>query len=146
MTFYYRQQARPNYIKKLSKPPPKNKNKKWYDNELKKLKATVQYYAALLKQYPFNTNIRKELYFRLRKFNKAKKKKSRIHKQSVLNKLHDLRTRSPNDFWKLLKTLDEKQQLNKQNSIPLPEWEGYFKSLCKRDNIDNNEESNLNIY
>lgn len=117
--------------KKLSNNNSKARNKKWFDNDLKRLKSKIKHFTAILRLSPFDSYVRKELFFTLHKYNKLRKKKARLYKQTMVNKLHEMRSKDPTEFWKLLKNLDENGKIQKQSLIPMPEWENYFKLLHK---------------
>lgn len=108
----------------------KIRNKPWFDKSLFCMRKEVTSKAKLLSRFPNDPNIRGSYYKLLKKYNKTRKYKQRAYKQDIVNKLDNMRTEKPSEFWKVLNLLKtEETKDNPATNIGLSEWGNYFREL-----------------
>ncbi|XP_071137071.1 uncharacterized protein [Mytilus edulis] len=94
----------------IIKVPIKQKKSKikknpWSDNELKDLKSKINNLGKKLKHKPFDRNLKQQFFKTAKYLKKASKKKKIQYQQQMIEKLSNLQTKDPQQFWKLLKSL-----------------------------------------
>ena len=110
------------------------RNKKWFDNNLLSLRNDVYRYATLFKNNPYIPEVRKAYYNTLKLYNKERKRKRRIYRQNMINKLDSLRSSDPKAFWSLLKVLKE-ENVDEDNCISIDAWKDYFQRLTDSNEV-----------
>jgi hypothetical protein len=121
--------------KVLRKKHPKTnkhiKNKPWFDKSLQILRRELSSKARLLCRFPNDPHVRGGYFTLLKKYNKSRKYKQRLHKQEIIDKLETMKSnKKPTEFWKVLEDLrvDDRKD-NPATHISLFEWSEYFKEL-----------------
>ena len=107
----------------------KKKKKPFIDNELKDLKKTVSRLGNLLKNDPYNQNLKNQFLKHSKDCKKLIKKKSQQYRKELFDKLLNLKDSDPKQYWKILKSLkyeDSDKQIELQASFQ--ELISHFKS------------------
>ena len=114
---------------KIQKKKKTRKKKPWQDSKLLDLKKTVIHYGNLLQKQPFNLTLRASFFKYSKDCKKLIKKKKRLYKNELFDKLLNLRDEDPKEYWKLLKLL-KYEDSNKQVEIQagFPEMIKHFKN------------------
>jgi exonuclease III len=117
-----------------TKKPTNNKhikNKPWFDKPLQTMRKELGSKARLLCRFPNDPHVRGAYYKLLKKYNKTRKYKQRLHKQEIFDRLEMMNSNNkPKEFWKTLTDLRlDDQQDNPATNISLFEWYEYFKDL-----------------
>ena len=120
-------------------------DKKWFDHELTSLKKNVDGKAALMNKYPKDPFIRGSFFKTYKKYAKLRKYKKREFKNVILNRLENLETENPKEYWKLVNLLRNENTDKPENNIDGETWYKYFASLAsipidKHDQIKKIEE------
>ena len=92
-------------LKKPSIKKKKDKNKKWFDTDLGKLRARVVSQGILYSIYPEDLIVRGHYYILFREYNKLRNMKYREFRNAIFNKLDSLMTKDPKQYWKLVNDL-----------------------------------------
>ena len=96
----------------LKKKRPKDKfrqqNKNWFDFELKVKKKEVYNKARLMSMIPNDPQVRGSYYKSYKVYAKLREYKKRKFRQSILEKLDQLQTNNPKEYWTLVNSLREK--------------------------------------
>ena len=123
---------------KLKNFKQNNKRKpKWIDLiPLSKLKKNVEEKGRLLQKNPFDHNIRIQYFSLLKQYRKVRKKKIREHRQTLIEKLDEMKDENPKQYWDLLHELSNKGNENHLSEINAAEWFNYFKELNKNKSSD----------
>ena len=107
-----------------------NKNKKWFDKDLKKLRFNLIEYGKIYSKYPKDVYVKNHYYKLLREYNKLRKFKFRQHRQSILNQLESLHDNDPKLYWSLLNDLRKQTGKDSKSSAVDPStWVSHFKNL-----------------
>ena len=116
-----------NYTSALKK---KVKKKKWYDQELYELKRNLDNKCKLLQRYNHDPYIRGSFFKSLKQYRKATKAKARQYKRELINKLEELHSQNPKEYWSLVDKLQNTDcNSNQDNYIDVSEWKQHFEDL-----------------
>ena len=110
----------------------KSKSKPWFGDNCKTLKMHCSKLFKLVKQNPFNRQLRFDMN-RIRKLYKTTLKRNKSDfERKIWSSLNECQNKNPKQFWKLfseLKGLDEKY---KNNPIPMKDWVEHFTALLNK--------------
>ncbi len=92
--------------KNAKKPSHKNvKPKKWYDKSCSEMGKNLKLTAYLLSKSPNDPFLRGRLIKNRKEYKKLIKLKKKEHHNELIQKLEPLESKSPKEYWNLLKTL-----------------------------------------
>ncbi len=107
----------------------KPKRKPWFNNDISKLRKEVLSLGKRLKQFPKDPIIR-YTFSNVRKRYRKTIKSAKLHcKNLIMNKLDELQSKNPGEFWKLVKKI--KGSKGSGNPIDPGVWLEYFDNLFK---------------
>ena len=106
----------------------KTQNKKWFDQDLLKMKKLVQNKALTLSLFPKDPIVRGSFFKLNKQYSKLRKKKRRDFKQNILNQLDNLECNNPKEYWSLVNQL-RNEKGNDKNCIEGDTWFQYFSDL-----------------
>ena len=108
----------------------KKYNKKWFDNDLKKLYWNLMNYSKTFTKFPKDIAVRNHFYKLRREYNKLRKYKQRQYRQSILNQLESLHENNPKQYWNLINDLKQNNDKNQVSSAVDPStWVTHFQNL-----------------
>jgi exonuclease III len=131
ITKIFHQVADKSLRKKTQNNTHTKKNKPWFNKTLSNLRQNVNKKGTLLTQFPADTNIRGSYYKSLKEYNRLRKQEQRKYKQSIVDKLDELQGNSPQEYWKLLKKLQQETE-NPAEQITAEQWQAHFSKLNTR--------------
>jgi hypothetical protein len=115
-----------------------NKTQPWYHPTLKFLRQRVNAQGKLLKQFPNDPHIRGSYYKTLKNYRRSVKYHKKQFKQDMINKLDDLCSNSPRDYWKLLAKLkNENLDNDPTTQIKPDQWLKHFTELNSKSSNEN---------
>lgn len=103
--------------------------KKWFDSDLYKIRKVVFSKAKLMAKYPRDPIIRGSFYKANKAYSKLRKFKKKEFKQNILDKLDDLQSSQPKEYWNLVKSLKDSKKDNPEKCIDDKTWHEYFSKL-----------------
>ena len=107
-------------------------NNSWFNDECKIMKRNVNRYA---KEHDISRSPYAEEYIKLEKeYNRIKQYHKRKYQDDTRNKLNNLNSNNPSDYWKLWKSLNHKQSNN--SKLTLTDFEEYFKNQITPPHIE----------
>ena len=111
---------------------PKNKNNKtWYTKDCKLLKRELNRISKSLNKNPSNNNKCILYYTTLKRYKNLLKHKRREHEENALGKLENLFEENRDEFWKLLKSMENH---NKNEELPeIDKLNNHFKTLYSKE-------------
>ena len=118
----------------------KAKGNKWYDSDLSSLKKLVDEKAFLMSKFPKDPLVRGSFFKLNKKYAKTRKKKRREFKQNILNRLDELQSNNPKEYWSLVNQLRNEQTDKSVSNIDGDTWYKYFSNLVS---VPNNFKSRL---
>ena len=93
--------------KKHVKQRNKNTNHQhWFDKDCKSIMKKINSLGKQLRQNPLNVAVRENLFVTKRNFKNMIKKKTTLHKKSIVDKMHLTKQSEIKQFWELLNKLD----------------------------------------
>jgi len=116
-------------LKKPSVKKKKNKNKKWFDTDLGKLRARVVSQGILYSIYPKDPIVRGHYYKLYREYNKLRKMKYREFRNTIINKLDSLMIKDPKQYWKLVDDLKAEKADPASSPVDPDTWKNHFQTL-----------------
>ena len=122
------------------------KTQPWYHPTLKSLRQMANTRGKLLKQYPTDPHIRGSYYKLLKEYKRAVRYHKRQYKQEMINKLDELRSNSPREYWRLLARLKNESLDSSDHSsrVDPKEWLIHFTKLNTKLTCDTPPKSTLN--
>ena len=116
-------------LKKPSVKKKKNKNKKWFNTDLGKLRARVVSQGILYSRYHMDPIVRGRYYKLYGEYNKLRKMKYRKFTNAIINKLDSLMTKDPKQYWKLVNDLKAGKADPASRSVDPDTWKKHFQTL-----------------
>ena len=122
---------------KTFKKKKKKKKKPWNDNELLDLRKSVSRLGNLLKNDPYNNELRTRFLKCSKDCKKLIKKKTQLYKKEIFDKLLKLKESDPKEYWKLLKSLKYEETNNTvELQAGFSELINHFKTQGQTDDYD----------
>lgn len=115
--------------KKRKKKIINNENKNWFDQELTAVKRQLEDKAYLMSKFPNDPLVRGSFFKMNKKYAKLRKKKKREFKQSILDKLDNLQSENPKEYWSLVNSLRNESRDKPEDSVDGKTWFDYFSKL-----------------
>ena len=112
----------------------KQKPKKWYDRECRHLKTISRKLAIQKQQDPTNTDLRLRHTKALKEYKALCSKRKAHFEQSQIQKLDEMLSKDPIEFWKEWKSFGDSYPANNLSNADGLRWERYFSNLF--DNAD----------
>lgn len=108
-----------------------NRNKKWFDIDLFRMRKRLINYGKIYSKYPNDPAVKGHYYKILRQYSKARKNKYREYKQSLLKQIESLYDDNPKKYWQLIDELHEKDNTCNEHSsnISPSAWVNHFENL-----------------
>ena len=94
---------------------------------------------------PWDKNLRQKVAVYKKYFNRLTRKKHRIFKNNLLQKIVDAEDKNPNEFWKYVDKLKVKVNNDPSSNISPNEWLTYFKHLMNIDQVNKFTDSSMNF-
>jgi hypothetical protein len=94
---------------------------------------------------PWDKNLRQKVAVYKIDFNRLTRKKHRIFKNNLLQKILDAEDKNPNEFWKYVDKLKVKVNNDLGSNISPSEWLKYFKHLMNIDQVNKFTDSSMNF-
>ena len=94
---------------------------------------------------PWDKNLRQKVAVYKKYFNRLTRKKHRIFKNNLLQKIVDAEDKNPNEFWKNVDKLKVKVNNDPSSNISPNEWLTYFKHLMNIDQVNKFTDSSMNF-
>lgn len=107
----------------------KIKPQKWFDNDLFKMRKTLDFKGKLLIKYPSDPLVRGNFFKYRKNYSKMCKSKRRKYKSEVISKLDNLFEKDPKAYWSLLDQLKENKVDSQESAIPPEEMQDHFSTL-----------------
>jgi len=124
----------------LRKKKPLGVKKKWYDVDCNSLKKAVRELAKKMKMGNGQDRIR--FFTRKKEYTKLLKFKKKEYKNKLMNRMNELNTKNPKEYWGLLNELKQEGVSKDEENLISPEaWFNHFQKL----NTDEQEDSGSNI-
>lgn len=109
----------------------KKKKKPWFTPDLHEMKTSLDYLSKQLAFRPFDNQLRHKCFCLSKQYNKLRKERRRNHFKDIVNKMKNLSTKNPKQFWEIVNTLkfcdSEKEEIPITPSVLLD----HFKELNK---------------
>jgi hypothetical protein len=109
----------------------KCQNKNWYDFDLRKQRKLLNEKALLMSKYPKNPFITGAFHKSNKEFAKLRKLKKREYTQNISDKLDNLQTNNPKEYWRLVNSLRSNVKDGLVSNIDCNTWSDYFSNLSK---------------
>ena len=97
-----------------------------------------------LKAKPWDDNLRLKVLHERKSFKKMTRKKHRLHKRYILEKMNRIEANDSSSFWNFVDILKYKQENNTSSNISPKEWHDYIKYLMNT-NQENNFEAEVDL-
>ena len=115
-----------------------NKDKPWFNSNLKILKRELDLQCKKFQENYNNPYIRGNFFKCLKIYRKTRKEEMRTYRKDLINKLDTLYSNNPKEYWELVEKLkNDKDNFQKESSIDMSEWKNHFENLNKRPNKNN---------
>ena len=98
------------FQKKRKKP-----NSPWTDSEFFSLRSTVNSLSQKLKKYPYDLSLKNKFLYYVKSLKRMSKIKKREYKEKIFDKIRNLSPEDSNEFWKVLKSLNKKENRGDEN-------------------------------
>jgi len=95
------------HVKKKSKE--RKVRQKWSDISVYEQKKSLNFLGKQLRKNPYNNQLKQKYFYQLKCFRKIVKQKKYAYKQHIFDQLSDSMEKNPAEFWKILKSLDNKK-------------------------------------
>ena len=95
------------HVKKKSKE--RKVRQKWSDISVYEQKKSLNFLGKQLRKDPYNNRLKPNYFYQLKCFRKIVKPKNQAYKQHTFDQLSDSMEKNPAEFWKILKSLDNKK-------------------------------------
>ena len=116
----------------------------WSDSEFLALRNNVNSLGKNMKLFPFDQNIRLKFLHFSKLLKRATKFKRKEYKKNMLNKLYNLSPNESKEFWKILRSIDNKEGKSEDSQITdLNLLASHFKKQGQPEKIDPNFEKFL---
>jgi len=114
--------------------------KKWYNTDCEIARKNLKQIGSKLHKSPFNNKLREDFFRQKKQYKKLLKYKRKTYKQDCINKLENMFTSNPKEYWKTLNDLKNETSPSKDQEeyISLDSWADHFKKL-NEDHIDDPE-------
>lgn len=120
------------------KGPPR---RKWFDSECLELRRRLRCCAKGLSLNPFNVFLQRQVIFLRRNYRKLLKKKEVKFRENVVNKMSDLHSSNPAEYWKLYRRLESEDCARRGgNEISGATWLNHFKAALNEGFPDKDEQ------
>ena len=116
-------------LKKKKKRVKTCNHKKWFDQDLKSLKKHVNDKAVLMSKFPKDPIVRGSFFKLNKQFAKLRRKKKREFRENILDRLSNLESENPKDYWNLVNQLRLENNSETKNNIDGDIWYKYFSDL-----------------
>ncbi|CAG2199948.1 unnamed protein product [Mytilus edulis] len=116
-------------LKKKKKRVKTCNHKKWFDQDLKSLKKHVNDKAILMSKFPKDPIVRGSFFKLNKQFAKLRRKKKREFRENILDRLSNLESENPKDYWNLVNQLRLENNSETKNNIDGDIWYKYFSDL-----------------
>jgi hypothetical protein len=121
--------------------PEKKKNRKvckkkkpWIDMECEEKYRTIKSLSRTLQENPWDKHLRIKVYKLIKKdFNKLTRKKHRLYRNILINKIVESEKNDPNEFWKTIDKLKNRSS-DPSSGISSHEWFTYLYPELWREN------------
>ena len=135
--------------RKKSKPKKREASQPWFDQECERKKNIIRNLGKNLRNNPSDQEKRKELRVEKKTLKKLVKVKKILHKNNIVNKMVNLRSSCPRDFWKLFRRISPNKD-SSTGGIHPDSFGTYFKTLLNsKENVDipaDNQENGILDY
>ena len=109
-----------------------NIDQPWFDKECKSIKKKINSLGKQLRRNPLDVGVRQNLFTTKRSFKNMTKKKKKLYKKSIIDKMQLTKQSEIKQYWKLLNNLDlERTSNNAANDISPNEWINHYTNLLK---------------
>jgi exonuclease III len=124
-------------VKKHTQNKKKVMRKKWYDKDCNRMKNEVKYLCRQMNKNPYDKSIHHKYQIMVKNYNKLLRFKKRKFTNDVLERLENMRSNNPKEYWKLFNDL-KKEEENKEvgSVISINEWKEYLSKLFGPKEID----------
>ena len=124
-------------IKLINSKRRKNKcNKKWFDKDCFQLRSEMNRLTSCLGKNPFNPYIRKAFIQCRKQYRKLLKLKEKEYYMKLNVGLKNLEHNNPKQFWSIIKSLQEDNNIVYRNPIDNKTWQDYFNKLYQENSKD----------
>ncbi|CAG2215844.1 unnamed protein product [Mytilus edulis] len=107
----------------------KEEEKKWFDQDLNSMKKHVNDKAVLMSKFPKDPILRGSFFKLNKQFAKLRRKKKREFRGNILDRLSNLESENPKDYWNLVNELRHENNSETKNNIDGDIWYKYFSDL-----------------
>ena len=128
----------------------KNKGKKvnkqkWFDRSCILMKQQLKKRSRKVAENPFNHAFKIEFYKQKKEYKKILKWKKKQYKENIIQQLEALHSRSPSEYWSLVKELQNHVSVgqNKEDKVPPDEWFDYFQRLLGNKLVDEDKDNKM---
>ena len=130
MLYVYLHRILATRTKKIKKP-------KWHQEPLFSLKRNLENKQKLFEKYSRDPFIRGSFFSALKIYRKARKKKIKEYRSTIIHQLDTLLENDPKKYWSLLEQLTTSKGDNFE--IPANDWHDYFKELNQKPSRSNDD-------
>ena len=128
-----------NKVSKLKTDSNIKKKNSYFDLSLQKMRKDLYDKRNLFIQNNKDPIIRGAFFSHLKLYRKTRKRKERLYRKQIIDKLDNLHENNPNAYWSLLKEISGTNVAPSVGNISGNEWFNYFKKLsCKSNENDKN--------
>ena len=122
----------------------KKAKKKWFDKSCFQLKHELNRLCRRVSKNPLNPTVRKAYIDCRKSYKRLLKYKENLHFIDLKNKLRNLGTNNPKQFWEIIRQLQNYHN-ESINPIDFETWDTYFKNLYKCENSTTEENYNSGV-
>jgi hypothetical protein len=108
------------------------KKKPWIDVECEEKYKTIKSLSRTLQENPWDKHLRIKVYKLKKDFNKLTRKKHRLYRNILINRIVESEKNDPNEFWKTIDKLKNRSS-DPSSGISSHEWLTYFRDLMNVD-------------
>jgi hypothetical protein len=106
----------------------------WTDSEFLAWRKNVNFWSRKMKLFPFDQNVKLKFLYFSKKMKGAAKVKRKRYKKQILDKINNLSLEESKEFWKILRSIDKKNEKCEDRSIN--SLANHFKTQGNPDIID----------
>ena len=138
-------QAGDRCLKKHRGTNNKRIKQKWFDRSCDVLRQIVKMSARRVSERPFDNALKIEFYSRKKEYKRLLKQKKNQYKQKILDKLENLHSTNPVEYWRLVKELQKHvgNETKHADKIAPEVWYDYFQTLLGKKSVIEEKDKNM---
>ena len=130
------------------KSAKKNKfirKRKWFTENCNCLRKKLRTLGKSLSKFPLDPFLRGQFFSLKRQYKKEVKLAKKCYEEKLMNKIEEVRSSSPKEYWNLIKMINNNGKENKTSDIDSLTWFNYFKKLSNKTSSNRDEQDIKNL-